>query len=74
MQIRWKIGKPYIHRPFHDGLPTAEDWKRLLIAGFILAVGLSHYSVIGCNQGWRPGIREFTNAAWPELKYDWRNG
>ena len=54
--------------------PTAEDWKRLLIAGFILAVGLSHYIVIGCNQGWRPGIREFTNAAWPELKYDWRNG
>jgi len=49
----WKIGRPYIHRPFHQGLPTLRDWMWLLIGNFVLTVGLSHYIVVGCCHGSR---------------------
>jgi hypothetical protein len=42
----------------------------LLIGSFVLAVGLSHYIVVGYYHGWRAGMHEFAAAAWNELNED----
>lgn len=41
--ITLTIGRPYIHRPFHPGLPTWRDWRDLIVAGGFLLFALRQY-------------------------------
>jgi hypothetical protein len=72
VHITWHIGRPYIHRPFHPGLPTWADWKLLLCGLVILAFGLSHWIVIGEYYGWRVAVSTFAAEAVKEIKESWK--
>jgi hypothetical protein len=68
----WRIGRPYLHRPFHPGMPTWRDWKLLLAGTLILAAGLSHYIAVGVNHGWQAGVRALATETLNELRSDWK--
>lgn len=67
-RVTWQLGRPYINRPFHSGLPTPRDWLWLFFGLVLLAAALSHWIIIGEHECWRTGVSAFASEAFKELK------
>ena len=70
LHITWQIG-PYIHRPFHSGLPTLRDWCRLLAGLGIMAFAFKQYIAIGEQYGWLAALSALASEAFKEIKEYW---
>ena len=67
----WKIGRPYIHRPFHPSLPTLRDWMMLLFGLLMMAFSFKQYIKLGQRAGWHVAIQALVAEVWRETKEAW---
>lgn len=70
MQFTWRLGRPYLYGPWHNGLPTFRDWLKLLFGLLVLAFAFKKYIIIGEHYGWKVGLGAFAEAL-KEIKESW---